>query len=320
MLAGRISEVQVVSRAEPEGMALEITAMLLDPFRKIRRVSVCCVPRDVKTPTPVPQMPLENSEKIDLVVEQGKAVGTWRISGTAGKPDVVSVQPMCVDADGKTVYEAATQHRLSSPGTPPVKPLLPAPRPVVRETRKVHRGASSQLGDNLLVGGVLVLGDRTPALGLGVVQTGEATMNVTYFAIVRLPAGTVSRTSFLTRSKTVGEQTRADYGAFLDDTSLTIEHAYAADKTTLEQEELTILDQKFNPANGRLFFVDLSAATPRVAQKKIELPAALTLVPIDDEHLIDLADKTLEDLSKANDEVRAFASGGKKKSVSPSPK
>ena len=270
MLAGRISDVHIASRTESDGMSLEITVTLLDPFRKIRRVAVHCVPREVKTLIPAPQTPLDmNSEKIDLVVENGKAVGTWRIPGAAGKPAVVSLQPMCVDEDGKTFYEAATQHRLASPGTPPQRPLLPAPRLVVTGTRKVYRGASTQLGDNLLVGGVLVLGDRTPALGLGVVQTGEATMKLTYFAILRLPAGSVSRTSFLARSKTVGEQTRAVYGAFLDDASLTIEHAYATEKTTLEDEELTILDQKFDPANGRLFLIDLSGTTPSNSRRRI---------------------------------------------------
>ena len=34
-------------------------------------------------------------------------------------------------------------------------------------------------------------------------------------------------------------------------------------------------------------------------------------MPIDDEHLVDVADKTLEELAKANDEVRTFANGGK---------
>ena len=38
-----------------------------------------------------------------------------------------------------------------------------------------------------LVEGMLVVPKKSPALGMGVVQTGETTMNFTYFLVVRLP-------------------------------------------------------------------------------------------------------------------------------------
>ena len=53
-----------------------------------------------------------------------------------------------------------------------------------------------------------------------------------------------------------GELTRSVYGAYLDDESLTIEHARASEKLPPENEELTILDEKFDPANGRMIVYD----------------------------------------------------------------
>lgn len=320
MLDGRIADVQVVSRPEKERLALDITLTLLDPFHKIQKLAVHCVPREVKQVVPVPQMPLEGSEKIEFDVKNGKAVGTWSLPAAAGKPAVISLQPAIVGSDGKTFYLAAVQHPRSPLASPTARPTLRAPRPVAAATRKVHKGATSQLADKMLAGGLLVLGERRPALGFGVVQTGETTMEFTYFAVVRLPAESFSRTSFVTRSKTANDQTRAFYGAFLDDESLTIEHAYAAEKAALEDEQLTILDEKFDPAKGRLFFIDLGGATPQVSQAKIDLPAGLALTPMDDEHILELADKTLADLVKTSKEVRAFVGGGKKPSDGPPPK
>ena len=69
---------------------------------------------------------------------------------------------------------------------------------------------------------------------------------------------------------------------------------------------MTIQEQTFDPAKGRLFLVDLSVTTPRIVQHKIDLPSALDLPPMDDEHILDLADKTLDELAKKNKSVQAF--------------
>lgn len=312
MLAGRISGVEVAVRPDKDNLSLDISVMLLDPFRKVKEVAVHCIPGDVKTPVPVPQKPLDGSKKIELVVQNGKATGTWSVP-SADKPAVVSLQPVYVGGDGKTYYMAATQHRLTASLAPQVgvRPARPLPRPVALATRKVHPGAIGQTGERLLAGGVFVLNERRPAVGFGVVQTGDTTMEFTYFTIVRLPSDTFKRTSFVTRDKSADSQTRTAYGAYFDDQSLTIEHAYAIEKETLRNEQLTIEEQNFNPADGRLLLIDLSAATPRIVQKKIDLPAALALVPLDDEHILELADKTLDELVKKNDDVRAFTSGKK---------
>jgi len=311
LLTGRVSDVQVALRSEQDQMSLAITLTLLDPFHKIQKLALHCVPQEVKSVVPPPQMPLEASEKIEFVLEKGKGVGTWTLPKGSVKPAVISLQPACIDADGKTFYLATVQHRLSPAASPAIPPTLPAPRPVVKLTRKVHLGSTSRPGDKLLAGGVLVLGERKPSVALGVVQTGEATMEFTYFAVVRMPASSFSRMSFVTRNKIVGDLFRAIHGAYLDDETLTIEHAYTAEKNPLEAEQLTIQEQKFDPANGRLFLIDLSTEEPRIVQQKIELPAGLVLAPLDDEHILDLADKTLDELAKKNKDVEAFVSGKK---------
>ncbi|MGE5194016.1 MAG: hypothetical protein ACM3U2_16090, partial [Deltaproteobacteria bacterium] len=69
--------------------------------------------------------------------------------------------------------------------------------------------------------------------------------------------------------------------------------------------------EQFDPANGRLLLIDMRGATPTVVQHKFDLPAALERVPLDDEHILDLADKTLAELVKSHKEVQAFLEGKK---------
>ncbi len=312
LLAGSVAGVQIASRPVPEGLALDISLTLLDPFGKMKKVAVHCVPSEVKAVAPAPQMPLEGSEKIDLVVEKGKASGTWTLPKALGKPAAVSLQPVFVDAEGNTLYLATIQHSFSAaPAAVARRPAASAPQAPPPADRKVHQGSSSQLAGKLLAGGVLVLDVRRPrqqhpALGFGMVQSGEAKMEFTYFAVILLPSGNVSRTSFVTRNKTVEGRFRASHAAYLDDDSLTIEHACSADKNPLEKEQLTIQDEEFDLAKGRLFLVDLTGEKAHIVQQKIDLPAALTLPSMDDEHLVGLADKTLDELAKQSEEVRKF--------------
>jgi S1-C subfamily serine protease len=308
LLAGRVADVQVDVRTEQDQLMLALTLSLLDPFHKIQKLAVHCVPQDIKTAVPPLQMPLEGSQKVELMLDKGKAVGTWTLPKGAAKPEVVSLQPACLDGDGKTFYLATLHFRLSGPAAPAVRPARPKPPPLVTTSRKVHQGSTTRLADKLLAGGVLVLGEGRPALALGIVQTAETTMEFTYFAVVRLSAARFSRTSFVTRNRRAGDLAHAIHGAYLDDEALTIEHAYAAGKNPLENEQFMIQEQPFDPAKGRLFLVDLSVTPPRIEQQKIELPAGLALTPMDDEHILELADKTLDELVK-NKIVRAFVGG-----------
>jgi hypothetical protein len=138
------------------------------------------------------------------------------------------------------------------------------------------------------------------------VQTAETTMDFTYFAVIRLPAARFSRTSFVTRNRKAGDLLHAIHGVYLDDETLTIEHAYTAGKMPLEGEQFIIQEQPFDPAKGRLFLVDLSVTPPRIGQQKIDLPAGLTMPAMDDAHLLELADKTLDELMKKDKAVQAF--------------
>jgi len=525
MLAGQVTAVKAATRSEQDGVHLDFTLTLLDPFHKLRDVAVHCVTKGVRTADPVPQQPLEGSQKIDLAIENGKAVGSWKLTTGGTLPAVVTFQPSYVDGTGKTCYLAAVQHSLVSgipdagplpagplgqrprpfgPRRPPldaekhdqiladlkssesnaigrglsqlagydpgegvadiaaalerllgndsqpfrlaaaqalgfwgskanaagmikalddtfdmvrlaVMPILGlwkveeaaepiaarlsevserlvakkaliqmgsvaeaavikrltaedvivrqeacdilaeigtversvpalknrsrdssrqvalkahdavrriesrgptetaviAPRAVVVGARKVHQGATAKLSGRTLTGGVFVMGASGPSMGLGVVQTGDATMDFTYVVLVRLPAGNVGRTTFVTRNKTASGQTRAAHAVYLGDESLTIEHAYAAGKQVLESEAFTVQDEKFDPAAGRLFLVDLSKSPAVVTQQKLDLPADFALVRIDDAHLVDLADRTLDDLLNRSAEVREFVKGGK---------
>jgi hypothetical protein len=311
MLAGQTADVAIAHRTEPDRLAVDVTVTLVDPFHKIRSVAVHCLPQEIKTPQPAPQQPLEQSEKIELRIENRKAFGTWVVPKAAGKPAVVSLQPVLIDTEGKPFYLPTTHYRFAPLPASPGRPPLPFPRPVAGGNRKVHPGGATALGDKLLTGGIVALAERGQGLGFGVVQTGETTMEFTYFAIVRFPATTFRRTTFTTRQKTTGEQTRAAYGAYLDDESLTVEHAFAADKIPLENEELTILEEQFDPADGRVFLVDFRGAEPTVVQHKFDLPAALDRVPLDDEHILNLADKTLAELVKAHKQVQTFVEGKK---------
>jgi S1-C subfamily serine protease len=311
MLAGRTVDLHISHRAEPDRLAVDIAVTLVDPFRKIKSVAVHCTPREVKPVDPAPQQPLEQSEKIELVVENKKGTGTWIVPKAAGKPAVISLQLALTDTEGNAFYLAATPYRFSPAAPPPGRPIVPIPRPAIAGNRKVHSGAASTIGDKTITGGILVLGERSQGIAFGVVQTGEATMEFTYFAVVRLPAAKFNRTTFVTRNKTTGELTRAVYGAYLDDESLTIEHARASEKLPLEKEELTILDEKFDPANGRLFLVDMNGAAPSVMQQKLDLPSALPRDPLDDEHILKLADKTLADLARSHKQVQAFVDAKK---------
>jgi S1-C subfamily serine protease len=310
LLIGRVADVQVDVRTEVEPIALALTLSVLDPFHKIQKLAVHCVPKDIKAAAPPPQMPLEGSEKVELTLEKGKAVGTWTLPKGAAKPEVVSLQPACVGGDGKTFYLGTLHFRLSGPAAPAVRPTRPKPPPpLVTTSRKVHLGSTTRLADKLLAGGILVLGEGRPSLALGIVQTGETTIDFTYFAVVRLPAARFSRTSFVTRNKKAGDLLHAIHGAYLDDETLTIEHAYATGKHPLENEQFTIQDQPFDPAKGRLFLVDLSATPPRIEQQKVDLPAHLDLPPMDDEHILNLADKALDELAKKNKSVQPFVDG-----------
>ncbi len=328
MLAGGVAHSQIASRVEPDGVAISIELTLFDPLKKIRQMAVHCVPREIKNGQPVLQKPLDDSQKVELVIENGTAKGTWKLAGSAGKPDVVSLQPVRIDAEGQAVYLAVTRHSLS--GGPPLSAqnrtapgerrfgnLVPGRPPAVDNGRQLHvnRGATRKLGERMLAEGMLVLPAQSPAqspaLGVGVVQSGESTMSFTYFMVVRLPPGGFKRKNSVARNSTVDKQIRAVFGAYLDDQALTLEHTYSIAGDTIQDEQFTIQEQKFDPQAGRLFFVDLTCESSRVVQQKFDLPTLPSLLQVADDAIADLADKTFNELLKQHAEVRTFVEGKK---------
>jgi hypothetical protein len=237
----------------------------------------------------------------------------------------VTLQVAYVDGSGASVYLKPFLHRLKAASTPAVAAPGSRPRPVTPNRpaielakpdaalagRKVNQGTLTKLGERDLVGGVFVMGTGRPVVGLGLVQTGAETREFTYVTIVRLPSGDPGRTSFLTSNKTVNGQTRTTFVANLGDESVVIEHSYTVAGQTLGTEGFRVQDEKYDPSAGRLFLIDLSQEPARVTQVQADLPTGLPLRPIDDRHLVDLADQTLEDLSQRLPEVRDFLKAGK---------
>jgi hypothetical protein len=53
----------------------------------------------------------------------------------------------------------------------------------------------------------------------------------------------------------------------------------------------------------------MNGASPTIVQQRFDLPAPLPRDPLDDEHILKLADKTLAELVKNHKEVQVFVDG-----------
>ena len=62
-------------------------------------------------------MPLEGSQKIELVLDKGKGRRNLDPPEAPAKPAVVSLQPACVGGDGKTFYLATRALPPFGPGS-----------------------------------------------------------------------------------------------------------------------------------------------------------------------------------------------------------
>jgi len=182
---------------------------------------------------------------------------------------------------------------------------------IVPGSRKVHIGLPMKQGTMLLTEGTMVLSDRGPAVGLGIVQTGDETMEFTYLTLTRLPGGNVTKATFSSRKKILKDRIRVTHALFLGDDEITFAHLYAPGKLPFVEEEFILHENPFAPQNGRLFLVDLSGATPVVVQKNIDLPSAGPLVAIKDEIVLELADQAINELLKSSEDVRSFMNGVK---------
>ena len=164
--------------------------------------------------------------------------------------------------------------------------------------RKVHLGLPIKQSDMLLTEGMFVVGEIGQAIGLGITQTGPETMEFTYLAVIRLPKGNISQTTFASRKQTVNSRIRVSHSAHLGDESL-----------PFEEKEFFIQDIPFS-AKTAVFF-DISGAVSVVVQRNVDLPIAGSLVALNNTAIFELSDRVLNELIKQNAEARGFLNGAK---------
>ncbi len=196
------------------------------------------------------------------------------------------------------------QARISAPVTLTFAAIPPA-------NRKVHIGMPVKQRGMLLTEGVTVLADQGPAVGMGIAQTGDDTMEFTYITLTRLPKGNVTSATFSTRKKLLANRIRVIHTLFLGDEELNFEHSFAPDQLPFVEEELVIHNQSLDPQNGRVVLVDLREAAPIIVQRKMDLPIGGPLVVINDEAVLNMADHAVNELIKSSEDVRGFMNGGR---------
>jgi S1-C subfamily serine protease len=312
MLSGTIAQFTVKSRETDDAWHIDVSLKLIDPFQRLRKAAVHCISGDVKSDGTAP---LADSQNVQLTIKDGVATGTWSMPKSGAKPSMVTLQPALTDADDKTMLLTATAHPVfgsepvpsSAPSVGFRPPLIVPRRTVVAlDNMKVGKGLTGEVGGQQLAGGMFVLDKKGPSFGFGLAQTGEAASRCTYFLVLRLPSGGFNQASFMAKNKTAQDRTTCSYGAFLDDESITVDHSFAAEQAPLAGEQFTLLDEKYDPASGRVFLIDARESPPRVTQKKIDLTRDYPTLPLDDGQILDLGRKTLEELQKAHEEVRKF--------------
>lgn len=245
------------------------------------------------------------------VAELPVRVAACEILGEIGSKDQsIPALKQLVDKESGLIATRAREaiDRINTRGSTPLVSRLNLTLP---GKQKVHVGLPIKQGNMLLTEGAIVLRDSGPAIGIGLVQTGSDTMEFTYLMLTRLPKVNIQSATFSTRRKTVKNRLRVSHDIALGDDELTIEHLYAPEKLPFEDEEFLIQEQTFSPENGRLFLADLSGATPVIVQKSIPLPVAGSLIAINDESTLELADQAVNELIQVNEDVRRFMNGGK---------
>ncbi len=201
--------------------------------------------------------------------------------------------------------------RITSRGSSAPNPNLPVLPRIVTGNRKVQKGAAQTVGDQSHTGGVVIHGHRRPTVALALMQPPDAPREVACFLLYRLPADEFSRVSSVTQAKRMGNTTRLLHRTFLDDEELHTEHVYTLDGPRIQQEQLIIQEQAFDPAAGRVFLIDLQTDPPRIVQKKIPLPTVTKDILLDDPALLTVADQTLDLLLKNDAEIRKFVTPGR---------
>lgn len=311
LLVGRVSQVKLTVRGVGESKSVEVEMTLFDPHRRIREVFAQWASKEAKPTDPPDQTPLEESEKIPLELKDGVARGTWTLPG-GELPPVISLQPALVDTDGKTQFDLVTVHRLGRPEPSAPRPVATASAPTGRSDEKIFAGLPKLLsegGKHRLTGGVLVVRKGRPGVAFGLSEIEGQPTRLLYVAVVKLPGSNFRQTSFVSRDKTLDAERKLSFGAYLDATEFTFDYAFASGKETLDSERLTFGSHTFDPADGRVFLVDLSGDEAKVTQSKSALPSLPKTEATDDALKSEIAEKAYDELLETSEAVRRFVTG-----------
>ena len=113
LLSGSVSRVVVVTKTEEKELALEIQIDLLDPFQKIRKAAVCCSLNEKSTPLPQASAVLEGT-RLEVRIENGKGLATWRFPKPSDAKMVLFVQPILIDAQDQERRTPVIRHPLAA--------------------------------------------------------------------------------------------------------------------------------------------------------------------------------------------------------------
>jgi hypothetical protein len=180
--------------------------------------------------------------------------------------------------------------------------------------RKVGIGGGGQCGDVSVAGGCTVVPQDAPGVAFGVMQAPKKKPTFTYFIVFKSNFGTKGTTTrFSNRANTVNGAFRGEFSALVNAASLSVVQTMnPAGAGKIKNETLSICGQKYDPAKGRVFIVDLTSTPPTVEQQKTALPKDLEPMQKDENAILLIGNKTLTDLAAANDEIQKLVESCKK--------
>ena len=129
--------------------------------------------------------------------------------------------------------------------------------------------------DNFAVsGGHLVVQPSKPGVTFGTVTKPNSSEEFIYVILFKLPP-TTNESSFSTdcHARThVGAEVKCVYAINGKRIEATADYEFNKERTAVTKEKLTVGGKEVDPAAGRVFVLDLTAASPAYQQKKIALP------------------------------------------------
>jgi hypothetical protein len=312
-MTGGVGRSHLKIGSQPNGSPLTLEITLFDPFQKVKGLSVYWVLRDEKNPPGLAKESFEGAEKLELKISDGKARGQWTLPDSTSRPTAMTLQPVRTSTDGKIDFlpvvlhnfpksAASKKNRTNSGGPSGIDdPASGKPRNFYIRGGSTHADGATKLTE-----GMLVLPTSTTAIGFGVTQSGDDSMELTYVILAKLPTAKTNRKATSNRSTSVNNQVDLIYGTILGDLDLTIKHSYVLAGAEKRQERYHILDREFDPTKGRVFLVDLTAEPKTFEQLEIELPKIESVKKFTDASIAELAAKTRDELQEQDERIGQF--------------